>query len=93
MKLVLQHAGQSVEYEFVTGAGQPLTNQQAMAAINLAYATWIGESETQLANPTMTDKADYVVRYLARRMIRTAKERRRAELSAANEAQVTTELG
>lgn len=93
MKLILQHAGQSVEHEFVTQTGVPLTNQQAMAAIGLVYAVWSAEMDNPPANPTFTDKAGFIVRVLARRMIHAAKERRRAELTAANETQITTELG
>lgn len=90
MKLILQHAGQTVEREFVTQAGQPLTNAQATQAINLLYALYAGETP---GSPTTTEKAQRLVDITVAQMIARAKEQRRKELSASNESQITTELG
>lgn len=90
MKLVLQHAGQSVEYEFVTGQNTPLTNAQATAVINLAYIVFGPENDS---SPTTLEKAQYLVKFLGQKMLNTAKERRRFELQSGVDATVTSELG
>lgn len=90
MKLILEHAGQQVEYEFTTRNGQTLTNQQATLLIEHAFEAFDGFDALQ--SPTLLQKAQYVTRAIAERLAHAARENRRRELNAANEEQLRSEL-
>lgn len=92
MKLILQHGAQSVEYEFKTRDGVTLTNQQATAVINAAYLHW-KDILTAPEDPTLLQKAAFVLEKIADHMAEAARRIRRRELETQNEAQIRLELG
>lgn len=92
MKLILQHGAQTIEHEFVAGDGQALTNQQATRLIEYAFAAYDGPKSLP-GDATLAQKAGFVLRVLTNHMTHAAKQQRRQEIQATNEAQIRSELG
>ncbi len=92
MKVILQHAGQSAEYEVLGRDGIPLTNQQAVALINLATANMVKITDLPEGATTL-QKAAALARAIGERLTHVAREQRRSQLAQDAEATIATELG
>lgn len=88
MKLMLQQGAQTFEYEILGRGGQPLTNQQALAVVDVLCRAWQGP-----VSGTLAQKADFVLSRLADHFVEVANRARTDELQEGVRNQLRTELG